>query len=64
MQIETIADLEKILSEQTATINALGELVRSMDRRIRLLTDLVDNHQSVIQKLTGVTPPTENTIVH
>jgi uncharacterized coiled-coil protein SlyX len=41
-RIETAEDLERIVAEQTATITALGTLVRGMDQRIRLQQELLD----------------------
>jgi hypothetical protein len=46
-RIETAEDLERIVAEQTATIKALGELVRGMDARIRALTALLDIHHEI-----------------
>jgi hypothetical protein len=46
-KIETSDDLEKVVTDQNAAIKALGELVKAMDERIRLLTLLVDNHHKL-----------------
>jgi hypothetical protein len=56
-KIETIEDLEKIVADQTAAIrvqtaaiHALGELVKGIDARVKLLTALVDSHHETLIK--------------
>jgi hypothetical protein len=49
-RIETAEDLERIVAEQNATIKGLGELVKGMDARIKLLTALIDNHHDLFIK--------------
>jgi hypothetical protein len=56
MRIETTEDLEAIVAEQTATIHALGALLKSMDQRIKLLTALVDHHHAILIK-AGLAKP-------
>jgi hypothetical protein len=53
---ETIDDLMEVVGQQNAAITALGDIVKNMDARLRLLTDLLDSHQRAIQQLTGITP--------
>jgi hypothetical protein len=48
IRIETAEDLEQIVTEQNATIKGMGELVKGMDARIKLLTALIDNHHDVL----------------
>ena len=55
-RIETAEDLERIVAEQNATIKGLGELVKGMDARIKLLTALIDNHHDVLIK-NGLAKP-------
>jgi hypothetical protein len=56
MRIETAEDLEAIVAEQTATIHALGALLKGMDQRIKLLTALVDHHHDIFIAHGWATP--------
>lgn len=53
-RIETAEDLQRIVDEQTAiiteqakTIRNLGELVKDMHARIKILTVLLDSHHEL-----------------
>jgi uncharacterized coiled-coil protein SlyX len=53
-RIETAEDLEQIVAEQTAiiteqakTVKNLGALVKDMDGRIKILTELLDHHHEL-----------------
>jgi hypothetical protein len=53
-RIETSSDLEEVIGAQNRAIQAMGELLRGMDLKIKTLVTLVDNHQLVIKQLTGI----------
>jgi hypothetical protein len=65
MKIETVEDLEAVVAKQNAAIEALGQLVKAMDLRIRTLTSLIDSHQSTLIAAGLAKPrPAEDPIVH
>jgi hypothetical protein len=65
MKIETVEDLEAIVTKQNAAIEALGEFVKAMDRKLRLQQALLDNHHEVFVKSGLATPrPAEDPVVH
>jgi hypothetical protein len=55
-RIETAEDLELIVAEQTKAIKGLGELVKGMDDRIKLLSALIDHHHGLFVS-KGWAPP-------
>jgi hypothetical protein len=64
--IETREDLENELHTQNLAIIGLGNLVRAMDLKIKLLTELVDGHQEIFvrQGLAKPRPAEAGEIVH
>jgi hypothetical protein len=48
VRIETAEQLEEIVAAQNEAILGLGELVKGMDARIKLLTSLIDNYHSIL----------------
>ena len=49
-RIETAEDLERIVSEQTAAIKTLADLVQDLHLRIQVLTSLIDNQHGILIK--------------
>jgi hypothetical protein len=48
VRIETSEDLEAIVTAQNTAIHGMGELVKRMDARIRVLTALIDNYHDIL----------------
>jgi hypothetical protein len=64
-RINDVDDLEKLLAEKDEAILALGNLVRGMDARIKLLTELVDAHHEIFIRQGICKPrPTEDHLVN
>jgi hypothetical protein len=50
MQIETTADLERIVGEQNTTISGQNLNIAALELKIRVLTALVDAHHDLFIK--------------
>jgi hypothetical protein len=50
-RIETAEDLERIVAAQTTAIDALTELVKGMDLKLRAYMKLVDGHEAAMEKV-------------
>ena len=61
-RIETAEDLERIVAEQNATIQALGELVKGIDARIKVLSNLIDSLYEILIR-HGLAKPRPGEIV-
>ncbi len=55
-RIETQDDLHEVIGAQNAAIEGLHTLVRAMDARIKLLTELVDAHHKIFVR-QGICKP-------
>jgi ABC-type uncharacterized transport system ATPase subunit len=62
-RIETAEDLELIVAEQTKAIKGLGELVKGMDARIKLLSALIDHHHDLLIRAGLAKPRPEGTLL-
>jgi hypothetical protein len=49
-RIGTCEDLEAIVSQQNAAIEALGNLVQGMDEKLRRYVSLVDIHEVALER--------------
>jgi hypothetical protein len=57
-RIETAEDLERIVAKQTEAIDALTELVKGMDLKLRRYVQLVDIHEAALERV-GIIRPSE-----
>jgi hypothetical protein len=54
-KIDSVDDLEKILAQQNELISGMGDLVKGMHARIKVLSDLIDSQYSILVR-NGLAP--------